>query len=101
MRQTYRLKSGKGFVLYTFRFPRAVTSADVLNQVAFGTPPRGTLPRFGNLTLPDRVQIRETPGLYFETGELRTVYWFEVGAGYSATTTADKEELFRVLDDLL
>src|SRR5689334_16269486 len=35
MRQNYKLKSGHTFVLYTFRFPRALTSADVLNAAAF------------------------------------------------------------------
>jgi hypothetical protein len=101
MRQTYRLKSGKGFVLYTFRFPRALTTAEVLNDVAFARPPRGMLPRFGVLRPPERIDVRGVPGLYFDTGGLRTIYWFEMGAGYSVTTTADKEELFKVLEDLL
>jgi hypothetical protein len=101
MRQNYTLKSGKSFQLYTFRFPRALTSADVLNQAAFGRPPRGTVPRFGSLPLPDRIEIRGVPGLYFDEDKRRTVYWFELGAGYSVTTEADKDELFEVLDDLL
>ena len=101
MRQTYMLKSGKTLQLYTFRFPRALTSADVLNQAAFGRPPRGTVPRFGSLPLPDRIDIRDAPGLYFDDEKRRTIYWFELGAGYSVTTDADKEELFQVLDDLL
>lgn len=101
MRQNYKLKSGKSFVLYTFRFPRALTSADLLNQAAFGKPPRGTTPRFGSLEVPDRLEIRGVPGLYFDDGKQRTVYWFEMGAGYSVTTDASKDELFRVLEDLL
>ena len=101
MRQTYKLKSGSTFTLYTFRFPRALVTADFLNQAAFGRPPRGTLPRFGALTLPDRVDIRGTPGLYFDEGMLRTVYWFELGAGFSVTTDASKDELFDVLEELL
>jgi len=101
MRQNYKLKSGKSFQLYTFRFPRALTSADVLNQAAFGRPPRGTVPRFGSLPLPDRIEIRDAPGLYFDEGKRRTIYWFELGASYSVTTEADKDELFRVLEDLL
>ena len=101
MRQNYRLKSGKSFQLYTFRFPRALTSADVLNQAAFGRPPRGAVPRFGTLPLPDRIEIRDVPGLYFDEGKRRTIYWFELGAGYSVTTEAERDELFEVLEDLL
>jgi hypothetical protein len=102
MRQTYRLKSGKAFVLYTFRFPRAITSADVLNGVAFDRPPRGILPRFGSLSLPDRIDIRGTPGLYFDNHSgHRTIYWFEMDAGFSVTTNASKEELFKGVEDLL
>ena len=101
MRQIYKLKSGSTFTLYTFRFPRALVTAEFLNQAAFGRPPRGTLPRFGTLTLPDRLDIRGNPGLYFDEGERQTVYWFELGAGYSATTDATKDELFDVLEDLL
>ena len=101
MRQIYKLKSNNSFVLYTFRFPRALTTADFLNQAAFGRPPRGWLPRFGSLKLPERLEIRGAPGLYFDEGTRRTVYWFELGAGYSVSTDASKEELFRVLEDLL
>lgn len=101
VRQTYMLKSGKTFLLYTFRFPRALTTADVLNDAAFRRPRPGATPRFGSLTLPDRIDIRDAPGLYFDDGKRRTVYWYELGAGYSVTTDADKDELFKVLDDLL
>jgi hypothetical protein len=101
MRQNYKLKSGHSFVLYTFRFPRALTSADVLNMVAFGRPVRGATPRFGLLPVPDRVEIRGNPGLYFDNSKQRTVYWFELGAAHSATTDASKDELYEVLDDLL
>jgi len=101
MRQVYILKSGKALQLYTFRFPRAVTTAGVLNDAAFQRPPRGTSARFGNLTVPDRIDIRGVPGLYFDEGRRKSVYWFELGAGYSVSTNADKDELFRVLDDLL
>ena len=101
MRQNYRLKSGHTFVLYSFRYPRAVTTADVLNQAAFGRPQRGTTPRFGSLTVPDRVDVRQQPGLFFDDGKLRHVYWFERDGGHSASTEADKDELFEVLDDLL
>lgn len=101
MRQTYKLKSSNVFALYTFRFPRALTTAEFLNDAAFRRPPRGATPRFGTLKLPDRLEIRGAPGLYFDEGDRRTVYWFELGAGYSVSTDASKEELFRALDDLL
>jgi hypothetical protein len=101
MRQNYKLKSGHSFVLYSFRFPRALTSADVLNMAAFGRPARGNTPRFGLLPVPDRVEIRGNPGLYFDNSKQRTVYWFELGAAHSATTDASKDELYEVLDDLL
>jgi|SRR5688572_1246193 len=101
MRQTYKLKSGNGFLLYTFRFPRAMTTAEFLNTTAFGRPPSGITPRFGSLPVPERIDIRGVPGLYFDHGRTRTIYWFELGAGYSVTTDASKDELFKVLDDLL
>jgi hypothetical protein len=101
MRQNYKLKSGHSFVLYTFRFPRALTSADVLNQAAFDRPIRGATPRFGSLPVPDRIEIRGHPGLYFENSKQRSVYWFELGAAHSATTDASKDEFFDVLEDLL
>jgi hypothetical protein len=101
MRQTYKLKSGSTLLLYTFRFPRALTSADFLNMTAFGKPPRGITPRFGPSPIPDQMEIRGVPGLYFDEGKSRTIYWFELGAGYSVTTNASKEELFKVLQDLL
>jgi len=101
MRQNYKLKSGHSFVLYTFRFPRALTAAEVLNGVAFGRPVRGETPRFGSVPVPDRIEIRGTPGLYFENPKQRSAYWFELGAGHAATTDAPKDEFFEVLDDLL
>jgi hypothetical protein len=101
MRQNYKLKSGHTFVLYTFRFPRALTGADVLNAAAFGRPVRGARPRFGSVPIPDRIEIRGNPGLYFEDPKQRSVYWFELGAAHSATTDAPKAEFFDVLDDLL
>ena len=101
MRQNYKLKSGRSFVLYTFRFPRAPVPADQLNAAAFGRPPRGTTPRFGSLPTPDRIDIRNAPGLYFESAMQRTIYWFELGAGHSATSDASKDEFFDVVDDLL
>jgi hypothetical protein len=101
MRQNYKLKSGHTFVLYSFRFPRAVTTAEMLNQAAFGRPPRGATPRFGSLAVPDRIEIRNQPGLFFDDGKKRHVYWFERGTGHSATSEAERDELFRVLDDLL
>ena len=101
MRQNYKLKSNNNFTLYTFRYPRTIATADVLNQAAFGRPPRGTVPRFGALPVPDRIDIREVPGLYFDNGKLRSIYWFERGAGFSVTTDAPKDELLRVLNDLL
>ena len=102
MRQNFKLKSGRTFVLYTFRFPRAVTSAEHLNIAAFGRPPRGATPRFGSLPIPDRIEIRGNPGLYFEYNKTeRAMYWFELGAGHTATSDATRDEFFDALDDLL
>ena len=101
MRQNYKLKSGRTFILYTFRFPRALTSADVLNAAAFSRPLRGATPRFGSSPTPDRIEIRGSPGLYFDNPKQRCVYWFELGAGHTATTDASKDDLFDVLEDLL
>ena len=101
MRQTYKLKSGKTFVLYTFKYPRALTTPEFLNRTAFGRAPRGTVPRFGPVPFLERIDIRVVPGIYMVLGQSRTVYWFELGAGYSVTTDAPKDELFKVIEDLL
>jgi hypothetical protein len=100
-RQTYRLKSGHTFVMCSFRFPRAPTSAEALNDAAFTPPRRPADARFGPLNAPDKIDIRDVPGLLFDNGKERTIYWFEMGAGHTVTTDAAKEELFRVLEDLL
>jgi hypothetical protein len=101
VRQNYTLKDGKRFVMYSFRFPRALTSADVLNGAAFNKPRRPGDARFGTVTLPEQLEIRGVPGLIFDDGKERTIYWFEMGAGHSVTTDATQDELFRVLEDLL
>jgi len=101
MRQTYKLKSGNTFILYTFRFPRALTTADFLNRAAFGPWPRGETPRFGPMKLPDRMEIRGRPGLYFDDNTRRFAYWFELGSGFSVTSNAPRDEFFKVIGDLL
>jgi hypothetical protein len=101
MRQNYKLKSGRTFVLYTFRFPRALTTAELLNAAAFERHPRGTAPRFGSTPIPDRIEIRDSPGLYFEIGMERIMYWFELGAGHTAISDATRDEFLDTLDDLL
>lgn len=101
VRQTYVLKSGSRFVMYTFRFPRALTSAEALNAAAFSKPRRPSEARFGTTPPPDEIEIRGGPGLIFDTDKQLTIYWFELGGGHSVTTDASREELFRVLKDLL
>jgi hypothetical protein len=101
MRQNYKLKSGRTFVLYTFRFPRALTTAEVLNAAAFERPPRGSTPRFGSVPVPDRIAIRGAPGLYFQVGMEHILYWFELGAGHTAISDGPRDEFLDTLDDLL
>jgi hypothetical protein len=101
MRQNYKLKSARTFVLYTFRFPRALTTADLLNAAAFERPPRGTTPRFGSVPVPDRIEIRDSPGLYFQIGMEHILYWFELGAGHIAISDGSRDEFLDTLDDLL
>src|SRR5688572_10444308 len=101
MRQTYKLKSNNIFLIYTFKFPLALTTAEFLNATAFGKLPAGVRARFGSSPFPDVIKIRGVDGLYFDDGRQRTIYWFEMEAGYSVTTNASREELFMVLEDLL
>jgi hypothetical protein len=100
-RQTYKLKSGKTFVLCSFRFPRVAVPAEVLNMAALSRPRRPSEARFGSVPVPDQLEIRGFPGLYFDDGKQRIVYWFELGAGNTVVTDASKDELFMVLEDLL
>jgi hypothetical protein len=101
IRQNYTLKDGKRFVMYSFRFPRALTSAQALNEAAFSKPRRPADARFGTAALPEQLSIRGVPGLMFNDGKELTIYWFEMGAGHSVTTNTTPEKLFRVLEDLL
>ena len=101
VRQTYRLKTNHTFVMSSFRYPRALTSAEALNDAAFMKPRRAGDARFGTLPLPAQMDIRGGPGLFFDNGKERTIYWFELGAGHTVTTDAPKDVLFQVLEDLL
>jgi hypothetical protein len=56
--------------------------------------------RFGG-TAPEVLEIRRTEGLLFEKDGKITVYWEERGVGHTATSTLAREELFRIIEDLL
>lgn len=101
VRQNYKLKAGGSFVMYSFRFPRAPVTAGDLNEAAFGRPRRQGEGRFGSENLPERLEVRGEPGLMFDNGKKRVLYWFELGAGQVVESDVSREELFRVLDDLL
>src|SRR3989442_341808 len=56
--------------------------------------------RFGG-TAPEQLEIRGARGLLFDKEGQITIYWQEEGVGHVAMASLARQELFRVVDDLL
>src|SRR5437879_3345107 len=104
VREKYKLASGSDLVLYSFRFPRVALPREyariILNEAAVEKKKKPSEMRFGG-TAPEQLDIRGARGLLWEKEGQSTVYWQEDGVGHVATASLPRQELFRVIEDLL
>jgi len=104
IRQTFKLSAGGDLLLHSFKFPRVSLPRDfgriVLNEAATEKKKKPNEMRFGGMA-PEVLEIRGTEGLLFDKDGKITVYWEEAGVGHTATSTLERREFFRIIEDLL
>ena len=104
VRQKFKLANGSDLVLYSFRFPKVALPRDyarmILNEAAVEKKKKPNEMRFGG-TAPEQLEIRGARGLLFDKEGQITIYWQEEGVGHVAMASLARQELFRVVDDLL
>ena len=104
VRQKFRLANGADLILYSFRFPKVTLPREyarkILNEAAIEKKKKPSEMRFGG-TAPEQLEIRGARGLLFDKDGQITVYWQEEGVGHVAMASLERQELFRVVDDLL
>ena len=104
VREKYKLARGADLVLYSFRFPRVALPREyariILNEAAVEKKKKPSEMRFGG-TAPEPLEIRGARGLLWEKEGQITLYWQEEGVGHVATAHLPRQELFRVIEDLL
>jgi len=104
VRQKFRLANGSDLILYSFRFPKVTLPREyarkILNEAAIEKKKKPSEMRFGG-TAPEQLEIRGARGLLFDKDGQITVYWQEEGVGHVAMASLARQELFRVVDDLL
>ena len=104
VRQKFRLANGSDLILYSFRFPKVTLPREyarkILNEAAIEKKKKPSEMRFGG-TAPEQLEIRGARGLLFDKDGQITVYWQEEGVGHVAMASLERQELFRVVDDLL
>jgi len=104
VREKYKLASGSNLVLYSFRFPRVTLPREyarlILNEAAVEKKKKPSEMRFGG-TAPEQLEIRGARGLLWEKDGQITLYWQEEGVGHVAMASLPRQELFKVVEDLL
>ncbi len=104
VRQILKIAGGGEVALYSFKTPKIQDNSFGRLQVG-GMPSRGRInprqKRFGNVPLPEELEVRGNHGFLFEDGKILTVAWQEEGITYTATSTLSRKALFEVIDDLL
>lgn len=104
VRQKFKLADDSTFVLHSFRFPKVALPRDfgkfVLNEAATERKKKPSEMRFGGAG-PEQLEVRGIPGLLFEKDGQITIYWVEEGVAHTATASLSRQELFRVIEDLL
>jgi hypothetical protein len=101
VRQKYTLTGGGEFILYAFRNPKSPVPPEILNGVAFQETKKPEDGRFGLAPKPERLDVRGEPGLLFDKNGELTVFWQEEGVTYVAAGKLAREEMFRLIEDLL
>ena len=104
VRQIFKTTEGREVVLCSFKAPK-IQEVGARLALPFPLPGRDSKDpknkRFGPVAPPEQLEIRGRFGLIFEKEGSITVAWQEQGIVHTATSTASRKELFRVLDDLL
>ena len=104
VRQKFKLAGGMDLVLYSFKFPRVALPREyariILNEAAIEKKKKPSEMRFGG-TAPEQLEIRGARGLLWEKDGQTTIYWQEEGVGHVVMAMLDRQELFRVIEDLL
>ena len=104
VRQKFKLAGGMGLVLYSFKFPRVALPREyariILNEAAIEKKKKPGEMRFGG-TAPEQLEIRGARGLLWEKDGQITIYWQEEGVGHVVMAMLDRQEVFRVIEDLL
>src|SRR5205085_9641717 len=105
VREKYKLAGGSDLVLYSFRFPRVTLPREyarlILNEAAVEKKKKPSEMRFGGAA-PEQLDIRGVRCLlWWKEGQATVVYWQEDGVGHVAMASLPRQELFRVIEDLL
>ena len=105
IRQTFTLKGGATFLLYSFKFPKlpfpSQVAAQILNEAAFAKSKKPEEGRFGLATPPEHLEIRGSEALLFEKDGEPMIFWTEDGVAHTASAKTAQKELFRLVEDLL
>ena len=101
VRQTYQLADGGSFVLYSFKNFRSRVPPGILNALAFAQTKEAKDARFGLSSRPEQLEIRRAAALLFDNDGELTLFWQEDGVSHAAMASIGRDELFRVVEDLL
>ncbi len=105
VRQTFNLTDGESFVLYSFKDPRPDISSEyrvsMLNEHAFKEEKKVKDRRFGVSPPPEKMEIRGSPALLFDNDGELILFWQGRRVAHVAVAVIDREELFRLVRDLL
>ena len=105
VRQTFRLKEGGSFILYSFRDPKpdipSSIVASILIQHAFTKTKKPEEGRFGLSPPPEQLEIRGSRALLFDNEGVLTLFWQDQQASHVVVSEIDRQTLFRLVEDLL
>src|SRR5262249_32096451 len=91
VRQIFKIEGGGEVALYSFKPPK-VQENSYFGRMSVGGMPAGrgrdmtNQKRFGKVPLPEELEVRGEPGLFFEDEGTLTVAWLEEGVMYAATS---------------
>jgi hypothetical protein len=105
VRQTYVLTGGGELTLDVFRFPKVPLPLNllsgILNYAAFLPGNKFWKARFGPAATPEQTMVRGVAALLFDDNQEFVVFWREGEQCYIAKSKTNREDLFRVIEDLL
>ena len=105
VRQTYVLPGGEVLTLDVFRFPKVPlplnSLSGILNFAAFRPADRYWKARFGPATTPEQTTVRGVAALLFDDNQEFVIFWREGEQCYVAKSKTTREDIIRVIEDLL